>query len=184
MYNHTGLQGRLTADPELRYTQQGTAITSFTLASDTGRKTKDGKNVPLWMGIKLCVTNKYFIMFFFLAVFLSFYEAVTGTCNAYYAQYILGNRDLLGALASFESIPQIVTVLVLSPFIAKFGKRNVALIGAVVAVIGTVSLFINPSALNLALFACVMRGIGKGCFRGVKYSMLADVIEYGAWKRS
>lgn len=122
-------------------------------------KTKDGKNVPLWMGIKLCVTNKYFIMFFFLAVFLSFYEAVTGTCNAYYAQYILGNRDLLGALASFESIPQIVTVLVLSPFIAKFGKRNVALIGAVVAVIGTVSLFINPSALNLALFACVMRGI-------------------------
>ena len=28
-----------------------------------------------------------------------------------------------------------------------------------------------------------MRGIGKGCFRGVKYSMLADVIEYGAWKR-
>ena len=22
MYNHTGLQGRLTADPELRYTQQ------------------------------------------------------------------------------------------------------------------------------------------------------------------
>ena len=63
MYNHTGLQGRLTADPELRYTQQGTAITSFTLASDTGRKTKDGKNVPLWMGIKLCVTNKYFIMF-------------------------------------------------------------------------------------------------------------------------
>ena len=145
-------------------------------------KTKDGKNVPLWMGIKLCVTNKYFIMFFMLAVFLSFYEAVTGTCNAYYAQYILGNRDLLGALASFESIPQIVTVLVLSPFIAKFGKRNVALIGAIVAVIGTVSLFINPSALNLALFACVMRGIGKGCFRGVKYSMLADVIEYGAWK--
>ena len=41
MYNHTGLQGRLTADPELRYTQQGTAITSFTLASDTGRKTKE-----------------------------------------------------------------------------------------------------------------------------------------------
>ena len=67
-------------------------------------KTKDGKNVPLWMGIKLCVTNKYFIMFFMLAVFLSFYEAVTGTCNAYYAQYILGNRDLLGALDGYDYI--------------------------------------------------------------------------------
>lgn len=45
MFNHVGLQGRLTADPELRYTQQGTAITSFTLASDTGRKTKDGAKI-------------------------------------------------------------------------------------------------------------------------------------------
>lgn len=45
MYNHSGLQGRLTADPELRYTAQGTAITSFTLASDTGRKDKDGKKI-------------------------------------------------------------------------------------------------------------------------------------------
>lgn len=50
MYNHTGLQGRLTADPELRYTQQGTAITSFTLASDTGRKTKDGKKITNFIG--------------------------------------------------------------------------------------------------------------------------------------
>ena len=145
-------------------------------------KTKDGKKVPILLGIKLCLTNKYFIMFFFLAVFLAFYETVTGTCNAYYAQYILGDRNLTAALSSFESIPQIVTVLVLAPFIAKLGKRNVALIGAAVAVIGTVTLFFAPSVLNFALFACVMRGIGKGCFRGVKYSMLADVIEYGAWK--
>ncbi|MDO4175503.1 MAG: glycoside-pentoside-hexuronide (GPH):cation symporter [Eubacteriales bacterium] len=145
-------------------------------------KTKDGKNVPLGMGIRLCLTNQYFVLFFLLAIFLSFYEAVTGTCNAYYAQYILGNRDLTGALASFESIPQIVTVLLLAPFIAKFGKRNVALIGASVAVLGMIPLLFHPSARNLALLACVMRGIGKGCFRGVKYSMLADVIEYGAWK--
>lgn len=45
MYNHIGLQGRLTADPELRRTASGIAITSFTLASDTGRKTKDGAKI-------------------------------------------------------------------------------------------------------------------------------------------
>lgn len=45
MYNHIGLQGRLTADPELRHTASGVAITSFTLASDTGRKTKDGAKI-------------------------------------------------------------------------------------------------------------------------------------------
>ena len=48
MYNHTGLQGRLTADPELRYTQQGTAITCFKNCHARGveeTKTKDGKKI-------------------------------------------------------------------------------------------------------------------------------------------
>ncbi|MEA4921687.1 MAG: single-stranded DNA-binding protein [Clostridiaceae bacterium] len=45
MLNSTHLQGRLTADPELRYTPGGTAVASFTLASDTGRKTKDGNRI-------------------------------------------------------------------------------------------------------------------------------------------
>lgn len=34
MINRTVLVGRLTKDPELRYTQSGTAVTSFTLACD------------------------------------------------------------------------------------------------------------------------------------------------------
>lgn len=144
--------------------------------------TRDGRKVPFFMGIKLIFKNKYFIIFFMLAVFLSLYETVTGICNAYYAQYILGDRNLTGVLSAFESTPQIITILVLSPFILKFGKRNVALLGALIAVIGTVCLIIRPDSLNLTLLACILRGIGKGCFRGVKYSMLADVIEYGHWK--
>ena len=34
MLNHIIIMGRLTRDPELRYTQSGTAVTSFTLAVD------------------------------------------------------------------------------------------------------------------------------------------------------
>ena len=45
MLNTSHVQGRLTADPELRYTPSGVACTSFTLASDTGRKTADGKKI-------------------------------------------------------------------------------------------------------------------------------------------
>lgn len=36
--------GRLTKDPELRYSGAGTAVTTFTLAVDRGRKTDDGPN--------------------------------------------------------------------------------------------------------------------------------------------
>lgn len=141
-----------------------------------------GKPIPLLHKLRLILTNRYFILFFLLSIALSLYEAITGSCTAYYAQYILHNRNLTGAFASFEAIPQIIVVLILSPFIYRFGKRNVAFVGAVIASVGVASQFLAPENLSLALLACIMRGIGKGCFRGVKYSMLSDIIEYGNWK--
>ena len=43
--NHVVLVGRLTKDPELRYTAvEGTAICNFTLAINRGYKNKEGKN--------------------------------------------------------------------------------------------------------------------------------------------
>lgn len=44
-YNCVGIQGRLTADPELKKTANGVNVTSFTLASDTGRQTGDGDKI-------------------------------------------------------------------------------------------------------------------------------------------
>lgn len=40
--NQVVLMGRLTRDPELRHTQTGTAVSSFTLAVDRGFAAKDG----------------------------------------------------------------------------------------------------------------------------------------------
>lgn len=42
MLNHITLMGRLTRDPELRYTQSGTAVASFTLAVDRDFGSRDG----------------------------------------------------------------------------------------------------------------------------------------------
>ena len=41
MLNKIFLQGRLVADPELRHTQQGTAVASFRIAVDRDFKSKD-----------------------------------------------------------------------------------------------------------------------------------------------
>lgn len=43
--NRITIQGRLTADPELRYTQTGTAVTTVTLAVDRDRKDQNGERV-------------------------------------------------------------------------------------------------------------------------------------------
>lgn len=43
MLNKVILQGRLCADPEMRTTQTGTSVTTFTLAVDRDYKGKDGQ---------------------------------------------------------------------------------------------------------------------------------------------
>jgi single-strand DNA-binding protein len=55
MLNHVVLMGRLTRDPELRHTQSGAAVASFTLAveqdyksNDTGEKKADFIDIVAW----------------------------------------------------------------------------------------------------------------------------------------
>lgn len=43
MINSATIVGRLTKDPELRYTQSGTAVLSFTLASERSFKNQNGE---------------------------------------------------------------------------------------------------------------------------------------------
>lgn len=56
MLNKIFLMGRLTRDPELRHTQSGTAVASFTLAVDRDFKNQDGEkeadfiNCVAWKG--------------------------------------------------------------------------------------------------------------------------------------
>lgn len=57
MLNKAILQGRLVADPELRHTQQGTAVAQVRIAvdrghkdKDTGRREADFFNIVAWRG--------------------------------------------------------------------------------------------------------------------------------------
>ncbi|MFH1313310.1 MAG: single-stranded DNA-binding protein [Candidatus Eisenbacteria bacterium] len=64
--NKVMLSGRLTRDPELRYTPSGTAVTSFAVASSRSYKGQDGEwkqlvafvNVVVWSKLAVLV-NEY-----------------------------------------------------------------------------------------------------------------------------
>jgi single-strand DNA-binding protein len=65
MLNHIVLMGRLTRDPELRHTQQGTSVASFSLAverdfsSNGGQKQTDYIDIVAWRSTADFV-SKYF----------------------------------------------------------------------------------------------------------------------------
>lgn len=64
LLNRILLVGRLTADPEMRYTQSGTAVASFTLAVDrvrsgaSGEKETDFINIVTWQKLaEICAEH-------------------------------------------------------------------------------------------------------------------------------
>ena len=64
-FNKTILGGRLTADPELKTTPAGVAVTSFTVAVNRRGKGKDGEtqadfiNVTAWRGLAEFITRHF-----------------------------------------------------------------------------------------------------------------------------
>ena len=116
------------------------------------------------------------------ALFLAVYQTVNGTCGTYYAQYILGNNEYYSVLNLAESIPGTIAIMLLAPLIARFGKRNLVLVGALVTAAAQLTLLFVPANPAFACVIAAVRGIGKAPLFGCIFTMMADVVNFGHWK--
>ncbi len=81
-----------------------------------------------------------------------------------------------------ENIPQVAVIMILAPFIKKFGKRNLVLAGAVVTMVAQLTLLAVPANPIYVAAIAAIRGIGKAPLFGCVFTMMADVVNYGHWK--
>lgn len=143
---------------------------------------QEAESMSISVRLRALFRNKYFVMILLTSLFLAVYQTVNGTCATYYSQYILGNNEYYGVLNLAENIPQIVVIMILPPFIKKFGKRNLVLAGAILTLAAQVSLAFVPANLTYAAVVAAIRGIGKAPLFGCVFTMMADVVNYGHWK--
>lgn len=143
---------------------------------------QEAEKLPIGVRMGALVRNKYFLILLCSALFLAVYQTVNGTCATYYAQYILGNNEYYSVLNLAENIPQIAVIMILAPFIKKFGKRNLVLGGAVLTVAAQILLLVVPANPTFACLIAAIRGIGKAPLFGCVFTMMADVVNYGHWK--
>lgn len=139
--------------------------------------------VPMSQGLRVLVRNPYFWMVAILWMFQSVSFTVSGTVLPYYCKYILGNDTwLYSALYFTEIVIMMVCILLCAPLIRRYGKRNLALGGAVLALAGQVLFCLQPYSLPLLVVSCVTRGIGLAPLNAVVFGMVGDVVEYGQWR--
>ena len=141
------------------------------------------EKVPVSKGIKLLLTNQYFWAVLLLWMFQSVSFSVSGTILPYYCKYIFHNDTwLYSALYLTEILILVLFIFLCAPLIKKYGKRNIALAGSVIALVGQILFLLNPYSVPWMVMSCVTRAIGLAPLNAVVFGMIGDVVEFGQWK--
>lgn len=144
---------------------------------------KKVSKVPIIKSLKCLFGNKYFWMAMTIWMMQCIIQMVTGTILPYYCKYIFHDDSLFSILLLCEVITTIVcTILCCPKLLKRFGKRNMSLIGVVVALVGHLIYCLNPTSFSWVVFSCIIRGIGFAPLNSVIFGFLGDVVEYGQWK--
>ncbi|OCT11882.1 sodium:melibiose symporter [Paenibacillus pectinilyticus] len=140
------------------------------------------KAVPLRRSLKALFRNKYWALLVAFMVLSFINTSVSTAVNIYYAQYILNNVELMSVLGLISFVPLVLGLLFVAPIIKKFGKRNSAIIGLLITIIGAAITIIDPSNLKIVIIASVVKSLGGVPLAATMFAMLADTVEYGEWK--
>ncbi|MDO4901634.1 MFS transporter [Actinomyces sp.] len=144
--------------------------------------TARAESLPFLVRLRTAGSNRYFLILLLTMIAVSVYQNVNGTVSTYYAQYVLGNAELMGVIQTAERIPWILGIMVMAPAIRRLGKRNLVLGGACLCVAAQIAPLLAPSSLPLVTAAAVVRGIGEAPFYGCIFTMIADTIDFGHWR--
>ncbi|MBQ8143207.1 MAG: MFS transporter [Butyricicoccus sp.] len=144
---------------------------------------KKQEKTPVLKSLIALAKNQYFWAVLVLWTMQVTIYTVTGTMLPYYCKYIFNNSSTMYSMLYLVETLVIVGMTFCSPaLLRRFGKRNMSLAGAVVALIGHMIFCLNPYSVPWMYFSCIIRGIGLAPFNSVIFGMLGDVIEFGQYK--
>ena len=145
------------------------------------RKKED--KIPVGKAIKCLLFNKYFLMAAFIWMCQCLLQMLTGTVLPYYCKYIFFDDSLFSYLLLLEVVTTITCTVLFCPWLLrKFGKRNMSVIGIVIALVGHLIYCLNPTDFNWVVFSCFIRGVGFAPLNSVIFGFLGDCVEYGQYK--
>ncbi|MBR3866406.1 MAG: MFS transporter [Butyricicoccus sp.] len=139
--------------------------------------------VPFGKNIKALLTNQYFWSALILWTVTCVHGTIVGTSLPYYCKYIFQNDSWMYSVLYLAEAGTLVIGAMLCPMLLKrFGKRDLSLAGAIIAVVAHMALLINPHSFSWALVTSIVRALGEAPLTAVVFGMMGDVIEFGQWK--
>ena len=121
--------------------------------------TNDDKRmeVPVILGFKALVKNKYWFMATLNLVLIFIAQGVNGSSEVYYAKEVLGNGNLVGTFSVALQVTQIICMLFIARFVKKYGKRNVLMAGAAIMIAGYGIMGSGGENLTVLIVGCMLQ---------------------------
>ncbi len=149
-------------------------------ASDETNEAQAGSSIVECL--KSLVTNKYWLLMVAFLFSLYFMMSCFFGGAGYYAQYVLGDVNLLASISNPLSTAQIVMMFA-TPFIMKkIGKRYTAMIGMGAASLAFIMTAMAGTNVTLVIICNIVKGAAFGCGAATMFGLLQDAITYGTWK--
>lgn len=157
-------------------------ITFLFTRERTGNNTETKEKVPVILGFKALIKNKYWFIATLNLILIFVAMGVNGSAEVYYTKIVLKNENLLGVFSVALQVSQIVCMLFIARFIKKLGKKNVLVAGSVIMIAGYVIMAMGGENISILITGCIFRGIGNSGISACMFAMISDTIEYGEWK--
>lgn len=134
------------------------------------------------VGTRALFKNKYWVIITLFCVTFYVLLALVQGAGLYYASWVLGNVDLFPLIGLALIGPIVIALFFISPLVARIGKRNAVMIGAVVLIVGQLVRLIDPTNLTTFLVGTVITGLGAMPTLALVFAMINDTVEYGEYK--
>lgn len=148
------------------------------VTEESAEEKKD--DVPFVKGIAGLMKNKYWVLMVIALFAMYFMMSCFFGSALYFTKYNMGNENQYAMVSNLLSAAQIITMFVTPLLMKKISKRNVFMIGMVIATAGFLLAGISTS-YGIICLSSVIKGIGFGCGAATMFGCLQEAITYGEW---
>ena len=97
------------------------------------------------------------------------------------------NVQAFGIVQMFAMIPIVIFTPLARKMVVKYGKKELATVGAICSLIASVLMFVlpvtpNASGMGIYILCQLINSLGMGIYSTVSWAMMGDAIDYNEWK--
>ncbi len=129
--------------------------------------------------LKGLIRNKPLISILIISLSFMMLTLLSGAVNVYLYKDYFGNASLLSIVGLIHISAMIIAISIAKPLVARFGKKEVAAVGMLLAAVVHLSLAFIPDLTAIQFITISTIGtFGVGFFNLVVWAFVTDVIDY------